>query len=111
VKQRNLKLGERKPKVEGLHDNPIHQKIVGGMRINYGYKVLAAHRFYDNVTLLPRTRKFDGSSKGLDIILGMVFRLGEHRCSGRIKEHQFLSCERRARDYYTITIAIATTTT
>jgi hypothetical protein len=110
LKQRNLKLGEREPQVKGLYDNPIHQKIVGGIRINYGHEILSAHGLYNDVTLFPGTRKLDGSSKGLDTILGMVFGLGEHRCSGRIEEHQFLSCERRARDYYTVTIAIATTT-
>jgi hypothetical protein len=66
-------LSKREPKVEGLHNNPIHQKIVGGIRIDYSYKVLAAHRFYNNIALLPRTGKFDGSSEGLDTILGIIF--------------------------------------
>jgi hypothetical protein len=66
-------LGKREPKVEGLHNNPIHQEIMGGIKVNYGYEVLAAHRFYNDVTLLSGTRKLDGSSEGLDAILGMVF--------------------------------------
>jgi hypothetical protein len=82
---------------------------MGRIRVNYSHEILSAHRLYNDITLFPGTRESDGSSKGLDTILGMVFGLGEHRCSGRIEKHQFLSCERRARDYYTVTIAIATT--
>jgi hypothetical protein len=94
-----------------LYDNPIHQKIVGGIRVKYSHEILSAHRLYNDVTLFPGTGESDGSSKGVNIILGVVFGFGEHRCSGRVEKHQLLSCERRARDYYTVTIAIATTTT
>jgi hypothetical protein len=36
-----MKLGdfersEREPKVKSLHNNPIHQKVVGRIRVNYG---------------------------------------------------------------------------
>jgi hypothetical protein len=82
---------------------------MGRIRDNYGHEILSAHRLYNNITLFPGASESDGPSKGLDTILGMVFGLGEHRCSGRIEKHQFLSCERRARDYYTVTITITTT--
>jgi hypothetical protein len=94
-----------------LYDNPIHQKIVRGIRVKYSHEILSAHRLYNDVTLFPGTGESDGSSKGVNTILGVVFGFGEHRCSRRVEKHQLLSCERRARDYYTITIAIATTTT
>jgi hypothetical protein len=66
-------LGKGEPKVEGLHDDPIHQKIMRGIKVNYGHEVLAIHGLYNDITLLPGTRKLDGSSEGLDTILGMVF--------------------------------------
>jgi hypothetical protein len=44
-----------------------------GIKVNYGHEVLAIHGLYNDITLLPRTRKLDGSSEGLDTILGMVF--------------------------------------
>jgi hypothetical protein len=50
-------LSKGEPKVEGLHYNPIHQEIVGGIKVNYGYEVLAAHRFYNDIALLPGTGK------------------------------------------------------
>jgi hypothetical protein len=77
-----------------LYNNPIHQKVVGGIRVNYSHEIPSAHRLYNNVTLFPGTGESDGSSKGRNTILGMIFGLGEHRCSGRVEKHQFLSCER-----------------
>jgi hypothetical protein len=84
---------------------------MGRRRVEYGHEIFFAYRLYNNVTLLPGTRKFDGSSKGVNHILGMVFGFGKHRGTGRVEKHHLLSCERRARNYYTVTIAIATTIT
>jgi hypothetical protein len=50
VKQGDFERGKRKPKVESLHNNLIHQKIVGRIRVNYGSKISSIHRFYNNVT-------------------------------------------------------------
>jgi hypothetical protein len=66
-------MSKGKPKIESLHDDPVHQKIVRGIKVNYSHEVLATHRFYNDITLLPGTGKLDGSSEGLDTILGMVF--------------------------------------
>jgi hypothetical protein len=73
LEQGNLKVSKGKPKIESLNDDPVHQKIVRGIKINYSHEVLATHRFYNDITLLPGTGKLDGSSEGLDTILGMVF--------------------------------------
>jgi hypothetical protein len=109
VKQGNLKRGKRKPKVEGLYDDPVHQEIMRRGRVNYSYAIANIYRLYNDVALLPGTGEFDGPPKGLDAVWRMKLGLGEHRSSRRVKRHQFLPCERRTRDYYTI--AITTTTT
>jgi hypothetical protein len=94
LEQGDFELGKRKPQVKSLNDNPIHKKVMGRFRVKNGYKVLPSNRFYNHITLFSGAGEFDGSTKGIDHLLGMILRFGEHRCSGRVKNHQFLSCER-----------------
>jgi hypothetical protein len=73
MKQRNLKRSERKPNVESLYDNPVHQKIMRRSRVNYSYAISSIYRLYNNVALLPGTGELDGPPKGLDTIWRMKF--------------------------------------
>jgi hypothetical protein len=65
-----------------------------GFRVKNGHEILPSHRLYNNIALFSGTGEFDGSTKGIDHILGVVLRFGKHRRSRRVKNHQFLSCER-----------------
>jgi hypothetical protein len=110
MKQGNFKLSKRKPEVKGLNNNAIHKEIMGRILVNYGSKLLSAHRVHDDVTLPTGTRQLDGPPKGLDTIRRMEFGFGKHHGSRRFKEHQFLPCERRTGNYYTIAIVTLRTT-
>jgi hypothetical protein len=56
VEQRNFEGSERKPKIEYLHNDPIHKKIMKGVRVNYGDKIVSVHRLYNDIAFPPRTR-------------------------------------------------------
>jgi hypothetical protein len=55
MKERGFEGGKRKPKIESLYNNPVHQKIVRRIRVNYSSKISNIYRLYNNVALLPGT--------------------------------------------------------
>jgi hypothetical protein len=72
--------------------------------VNYSSKLINVHRIHDDIALFTGTRQLDGPPKGLDTIRRVEFGFGKHRGSRRFEEHQFLPCERRTGNYYTIAI-------
>jgi hypothetical protein len=73
VQKGYLKRGKRKPEIESLYNHPVHQKIVGGFKVNCGGEVISIHRLDNDVALFSGARQFNGPPKSLNAILRMKF--------------------------------------
>jgi hypothetical protein len=81
---------------------------MGRILVNHGNEFMVIHRLHYDIILLARTREFDSAPKSLDAVRRVEFPFGKHPRTGKVVRYQLFPCERRTRDYYTVTIAIAT---
>jgi hypothetical protein len=56
VQKGHFERGKRKPEIESLYNHSVHQKVMGGFKVNSGSKVISIYRFDDDVALFSGAR-------------------------------------------------------